>query len=82
MLEKHGVTLEEALGAVETAPQYRRTRSGPGGEPRYYVAGKTLDRRRLWVIFEDEGGGVGRIVTAREPSGVDERARHRRMRGN
>ena len=82
MFEKHGVTVDEALEAAETAPQYRRTRSGPEGQPRYYVAGRTFDGRRLWVIFEDEGGGCGRIVTAREPAGAQERARHRRMRGD
>ena len=82
ILDKHGITLEDALEAVESTPRYRRTRSGPDGEPRYYVAGRTQDGRRLWVIFAHERGGRGRIITAREATGETERSRHKRMRGD
>ena len=82
MLDKHGVVLEEAVEAAESSAHYRRTRSGTDGRSRLYVAGKTADGRRLWVVFADEGAGLGRIVTAREPTGAKERARHRQMRGD
>ena len=81
ILEKHDVTEEEALEAVQSSVIHRRTRDDPHGRRRYVVAGKTEVGRRLWVVFEDEGRGEARIVTAREPSGGDV-TRHRRMRGD
>ncbi len=83
----HRVMLDEALEALDEAPTYQPARAegaaslNPTGEPRYLAAGKTESGRRLWVIFADEGGGVGRILTAREARGASERSRHRRMRG-
>jgi uncharacterized DUF497 family protein len=88
ILAKHGVTLEEALEAAESSPVYQPTQSDrpgslhPTGQKRYLIAGKTEAGRRLWVVFADEGKGRGRIITAREPQGRTERARHKRMRGD
>ena len=81
ILEKHDVTEEEPLEAVQSSVVHRRARDDPRGRWRYVVAGKTGEGRRLWVVFEDEGPGQARIITAREPSGED-RTRHRRMRGD
>ena len=82
MLEKHGVSLEEALEAAESSPVYRRARDDPRGEKRYMIPGKTHGDRRLWIIFADQGDGRGRVITAREAQGRSERARHKRMRGD
>jgi uncharacterized DUF497 family protein len=88
MLDKHGVTLEEVLEAAESSLVYQRAPSPPvgflrpTGEKRYLIAGKTESGRRLWVVFADEGAGRGRIITAREPEGKAERARHKGMRGD
>jgi uncharacterized DUF497 family protein len=88
ILDKHGVTLEEALEAAESSPVYQPAHARlpgslhPTGEQRYLIAGKTEAGRRLWIVFADEGEGRGRIITAREPQGRAERARHKRMRGD
>jgi len=82
MLDKHDVTYEEACEAAESTANYLRTTDGPGGERRYIAAGRTGADRRLIVIFADEGAGQGRIITAREPRGRKEEARHRRAGGN
>jgi uncharacterized DUF497 family protein len=82
MIAKHGVELEEAIEAAESTTRHSRTTDSPHGRRRYIVAGKTGDGRRLWVVFEDEGHGRGRIITSREALGEKERARHRRQRGD
>ena len=82
MIAKHGVELEEAIEAAESTNRQSRTEDSPCGRRRYIIAGKTGDGRRLWVVFEDEGQGRGRIIAAREPLGEKERARHRRERGD
>jgi uncharacterized DUF497 family protein len=88
ILDKHGVSLEEALEAAGSSPVYQPAQADspaslhPTGEKRYLIAGKTEAGRRLWVVFADEGEGRGRIITAREPRGKAERARHKRMRGD
>lgn len=88
MLEKHDVTVEEALEAAHSTEVWMSVHSAPDGsrnwtpEPRYGIPGKTDDGRRLWVIVAHEGRGVGRILTAFEPTGAAAKARHRRMRGN
>ena len=88
LLAKRGVTLEEALEAAESSPVYQPAQSDPPGslhptgEKRYLIAGKTAAGQRLWIVFADEGEGRGRIITAREPQGRAERARHKRMRGD
>lgn len=82
MLTKHGVSLDDAVEAAESAPVFQRARDSSDGERRYLAVGKTASGRRLWVIFADEGNGRGRIITAREPRGRDERSRHRRLRGD
>ena len=81
MLDKHGVSAEEAAEAAEDAAHYTRVRSSGGSERRYLAAGKTADGRRLWVVLADEGGGQGRIITARGPVGKGDIARHRRLCG-
>jgi len=81
ILEKHDVTEEEAIEAARSSVIHRRARDDPDGRRRYVVAGKTQEGRRLWVVFEPEGSGRARIITAREPFGED-RSRHRRMRGD
>jgi uncharacterized DUF497 family protein len=82
MIAKHGVELEEAIEAAESSIRHVRAADGPRGARRYVVPGKTFDGRRLWVVFEHEAQGRGRIITAREPEGDKERARHRRQRGD
>ena len=71
----------KAIEAAQSTDRHHRTRSNVAGERRYVIPGRTGDGRRLWVIFADEGGRWGRIITAREPSGQKEQARHRRLRG-
>jgi len=82
MIVKHGVELDEAIEAAESTSRHSRTTDSPQGRRRYIVAGKTSDGKRLWVVFEDEGHGRGRIITAREVLGEKERARHKRQRGD
>ena len=82
MLAKHGVPLEDAIEAAESTERHYRTSSGETGERRYVVPGKTTDGWRLWVVFADEGGRRGRIITAFEPQNAKDQARHRRMRGD
>jgi uncharacterized DUF497 family protein len=88
MLEKHDVTVEEALEAAYSTDAWTPLHAAPDDspnwtpEPRYGIPGKTDDGRRLWVIVAHEGSGVGRILTAFEPASATARARHRRMRGN
>jgi uncharacterized DUF497 family protein len=82
MIVKHDVTLEEAAEAARSTQQHYRTYSDDAGERRYVAAGKTPDGRRLWVVFADEGGRRGRIITAFDPVNRKDTARHRRMRGD
>ena len=81
ILERHGITSEEAVEAAESTPRHYRTYSGYEGERRYLLPGRTSDGRRVWVVFVDEGGRRGRIITAFEPGDDRERTRHQRMRG-
>lgn len=81
MWRKHGVCWWEALEAAEGAYTHKRSIRGLGAG-RFLIAGKTDAGRRLWVTFEDESGDVGRIITAREPSGEKEVRRHREVRGD
>jgi uncharacterized DUF497 family protein len=81
MIDKHGVSPEEAQEGAESSPIYRRGRSVKGGERRYLVPGKTEAGRRLWVVVADEGGGQGRIITAWEARDRADIARHKRLRG-
>ncbi len=82
MIVKHGVELDEAIEAAEGTSRQYRTSDSPTGRRRYIVPGRTGDGRRLWVVFEDEGQGRGRIITAREAASERERARHKRQRGD
>ena len=82
MLEKHGVELEEALEAAESTHRHYRTHSRRPEDRRYVLAGKTSSGRRLWVAFDDEGNGCGRIVTAREAIGRRDIARHKQLKGD
>jgi uncharacterized DUF497 family protein len=82
MVAKHDVSLEEAMEAAESSQRHYRTYSDDTGERRYVVAGKAGSDRRLWVVFADEGGRRGRIITAFEPAGRRDQARHKRMRGD
>ena len=82
MLQKHAVEVEEALEAAESTGKHYRTHAGSVRDRRYVLAGKTAGGRRLWVAFDDEGNGRGRIVTAREATGRGDLARHRRLRGD
>ena len=82
MLADHDVAIEEALEAAASSQRHYRTHSGESTERRYVVPGKTMDGRRLWVVFADEGRRRGRIITAFEPVGQQDRVRHRRMRGD
>lgn len=88
ILEKHGLCLDDVLEAADSSRTYAPAAPEPAlslsptGHKRYLIAGKTESGRRLWVVFADEGGGWGRIITAREALGNRERQRHRRMRGD
>lgn len=82
MGDKHGVDLADAVEAAESTFRHYRIESGSGKERRYLLAGKTETGRRLWVIYDDEGGGIGRIVTAREALGKQDIARRKRLRGD
>jgi uncharacterized DUF497 family protein len=82
MIVEHGVDLEDALDAAESTDRHYRASAGASEERRYIIPGKTSSGRRLWVAFAVEGGGRGRIITAREPAGRKERARHKRLRGD
>jgi len=84
--EKHGLCLDEVLEAADSSGTYAPAAPEPAlslnptGHKRYLIADKTESGRRLWVIFADEGGEWGRIITAREALG--NRERHRRTRGD
>jgi uncharacterized DUF497 family protein len=80
--DKHDVDPEEAVEAAESTSRHYRLAAGVPQDRRYVVAGKTEDGRRIWVFFDDEGGGRGRIVSAREARGKQDIARHKRMRGD
>jgi uncharacterized DUF497 family protein len=82
MLADHDVSIEEAVEAAESSQRHYRTYSGEATERRYVVPGKTGDGRRLWVVFADEGGRRGRIITAYEPGTAHSIAQHRRRRGD
>ncbi len=88
MLERHDVTVEEALEAAHSTlvflPGHPARAAGPDGvmERRYILPGRTDEGRRLWVIVGYEGGGVARIITAYEATGSRNRALHRRARGD
>jgi uncharacterized DUF497 family protein len=88
IFEKHGLELEEIIEAADSSRAYMPAGAEPSdslnatGHRRYMVAGKTECGRRVWVIFADEGDGIGRIITAREATGKQECQRHRRVRGN
>jgi uncharacterized DUF497 family protein len=82
MLDKHDVTEEEALEASESTSRHERLHAGMTRDRRYVIAGKTENGRRIWVFFDDEGGGSGRIVSAREAYGKQDVARHKHMRGD
>jgi len=82
MFEKHGVDLDEAMEAAESTDRHTRTYGTQEGEKRYVVPGKTESGRRLWVVFADEGNGVGRVITAYDPLNKGDMARHRQMRGD
>jgi uncharacterized DUF497 family protein len=82
MLYAHGVSLDEAIEAAESTPRQSRTYGTPSGASRYVIPGKTSAGRRLWVVFADEGGRIGRIVTAYDPLGRRDATKHRKMRGD
>jgi uncharacterized DUF497 family protein len=82
LVADHHVAIEEAVEAAESSQRHYRTHSGGSTERRYVVPGKTADGRRLWVVFADEGHRRGRIITALDPAGQQDRVRHRRMRGD
>jgi hypothetical protein len=88
MLEKHGVTLEEAIEAAESTYVHNPGRPAPESQPaslggrRYIIPGKTDTGRRLWVVVAYEGQGRARLVTAYEPLTEHDRAQHRRFRGD
>lgn len=80
--EKHGVGAEDAIDAAESTPRHYRLQAGATRDRRYIIPGKTNGGRRLWVIFDDEGDGTGRIVSAWEARGKQDIARHKRLRGD
>jgi uncharacterized DUF497 family protein len=82
MLTDHDVAIEEALEAAASSRRHYRTYSARPNERRYVVPGKTLDGRRLWVVFADEGGRRGRVITAYEPASERSLTQHRRRRGD
>ena len=66
---KHGVSFEEAEEAcLAESAHVRRSREGL-----YKVFGRTLAGRYLLVVLVEVGGGVWRVVTAREMTSTERR---------
>jgi YD repeat-containing protein len=82
ILDKHGLDLEDAIDAAWSTSRHHRTYAGSSQDRRYIIAGKAADGRRIWVTYDDLGDGTGRVVTAREASGRQDIARHKRLRGD
>ncbi len=88
MLQAHDVTPEEAVEAARGAPFYEGEEDASPPRAlhsrgrRYTIAGKTISGRRLWIVFEDMGDGVARIITAIPPRDKAQQQRHRRQRGD
>lgn len=80
---QHGLTTEEVEEAFDDPDRAQTAAySGPGGEPRRAVLGRTLDGMLLEVVYTRRGGLI-RVVTAFEPGEGARRAyeRNRRRRG-
>jgi uncharacterized DUF497 family protein len=84
METKHGVYQYEVEEAIESlrAGQWRRGYPAGDGTPRYVAAGRTWSGRRLTVVFELEHGSTAKVISAREPAGHKETARHKALRGD
>lgn len=82
MLDKHGVDWEDALDAAESTDRHYRSYGDGSDGRRYIIPGKTIFGQRIWVVFSDEGGGLGRVITAYEPVGRRHVARHKELRGD
>jgi len=65
----HGVSPEEAEQALSRAPGARRSRFD-----RYVAIGPTEDGRFLVVVFRRPGGGLVRVITARDATPKEKRA--------
>lgn len=78
MLEKHGVEYEEAEEALLSVQTVERVRTTTPSERRYLARGRTVDGRRLNVVFAREPEGRARIITAYEPRTRRQRRRHGR----
>ena len=61
LLKRHGVTPEEAEDVFYTDPYFRRGRDGTR-----YVYGQTEAGRYLFVVYLDLGGGIVRVISARD----------------
>jgi uncharacterized DUF497 family protein len=68
-MAKHGVVPEEAEQVLWRAPQVRRARLD-----RYIAIGPTEEGRYLLVVFRALGGGVVRVITARDATPREKRA--------
>ena len=60
---RHSVTPEEAEEVFYTDPYFRRGRDGTR-----YVYGQTEAGRYLFVVYLDLGGGMVRVISARDMS--------------
>ena len=65
---KHHVDLVEVEEALTDSQHIRRGRDGL-----YYVFGRSEGGRNLFVVLRDLGGGVGRLVTARDMTQAERR---------
>ncbi len=74
-IARHGVKPDEAEGAFQNEPVFRKGRSGF-----HIVYGRTEEGRYLFVVYVRKAGGTVRIITARDMT-PSERRYYRRQRG-
>lgn len=70
---KHGVEPSEVEELLANDPQTRRA-----GRELYSVSGRADSGRYIVILLRDLGGGVGRLVTAREMDPSERRAHRKR----
>ena len=73
-IARHGVEPREA----EAACRGESTVVLRGREGRYLVYGRTGTGRYLFIVLHSLGGGVGRIITARDMTQRERQLYHRR----
>lgn len=77
---KHGVTPEEVEEVIYDGKPVFRRGPGSGTDRRYFVLGRTLAGRYLFIVLKKERGRVFLTLTAREMRD-DERQLYKRYMG-